>query len=94
MKIAIAGNDYVDLSNAMLLAQHNEVVSIDIVVSKVAMLNAKQSPIKDTNIERFLQHKTLNFRATVRILDQAAEPVPNYNNDRPEPSASYAPFRV
>jgi UDPglucose 6-dehydrogenase len=64
MKIAIAGTGYVGLSNAMLLAQHNEVVAIDIVVSKVAMLNAKQSPIEDADIEYFLKNKPLNFRAT------------------------------
>ena len=69
MKIAIAGTGYVGLSSAMLLAQHNEVVAIDIVASKVAMLNAKQSPIEDADIENFLQHKTLNFRATLDKQD-------------------------
>ncbi|CAK2708813.1 UDP-glucose 6-dehydrogenase [Vibrio crassostreae] len=64
MKIAVAGTGYVGLSNAMLLAQHHEVVAVDIIDEKVTMLNNKQSPIVDNEIEHFLLTKTLNFRAT------------------------------
>jgi len=65
MKIAIAGTGYVGLSNAVLLAQHNEVVAIDIVPAKVDMINRKKSPIEDAEIESYLRHKSLNLRATL-----------------------------
>ena len=64
MKIAIAGTGYVGLSNAILLAQNNEVVALDIISEKVEMLNRKQSPIEDAEIEDYLAHKVLNFKAT------------------------------
>ncbi|MDK9760213.1 UDP-glucose 6-dehydrogenase, partial [Vibrio sp. D173a] len=65
MKIAIAGTGYVGLSNAMLLAQHHEVIAVDIVEEKIRLLNDKVSPIADAEIEEFLANKPLNFMATL-----------------------------
>jgi len=65
VKIAVAGTGYVGLSNAMLLAQNHQVIALDIIAGKVEMLNSKQSPIVDAEIEHFLSNKELNFKATV-----------------------------
>ena len=64
MKIAVAGTGYVGLSNAVLLAQHNEVVAVDIIEAKVEMINARKSPIEDKEIEDFLSNRELNLTAT------------------------------
>lgn len=64
MKIAVAGTGYVGLSNAVLLAQHNEVVALDIVAEKVTMINNRKSPIVDPEISEFLANKALNLKAT------------------------------
>lgn len=64
MKIAVAGTGYVGLSNAMIFAQHNEVIALDIVPEKVKLLNNKISPIVDVDISEFLIKPTLNFKST------------------------------
>lgn len=69
MKIAVAGLGYVGLSNAVILAQHNEVVGIDLNPSKVTMLNRRQSPFEDPELQDFLTHKNLEFRATQDKLE-------------------------
>lgn len=65
MKISIAGTGYVGLSMATLLAQHNEVIAVDIVKERVEMINNRISPIQDDYIEEYLAHKELNLRATL-----------------------------
>jgi UDPglucose 6-dehydrogenase len=65
MKIAIAGTGYVGMSNGVLLAQHHEVVALDIIAEKVALINLKRSPIVDAELEDYLKNKPLNLRATL-----------------------------
>ncbi|MBQ4776533.1 nucleotide sugar dehydrogenase [Pectobacterium versatile] len=65
MKIAIVGTGYVGLSNAMLLAQHHQVVALDVIAEKIELLNSKRSPIIDNKIEHFLSKNDLNFLATL-----------------------------
>ena len=67
MKITIAGTGYVGLSMAVLLAQHHEIVALDIIQEKVDMINSKQSPIADHEIQEFLTNKELNLIATTDI---------------------------
>ena len=65
MKIAVAGTGYVGLSIAVLLAQHHTVTAVDIVPEKVEMLNRRQSPIQDQEIEEYLATKELDLTATL-----------------------------
>lgn len=69
MKIAIAGTGYVGLSNAVLLSQYNDVVALDVVQSKVDLINLKQSPIDDDDLREYLTTKKLNLRATLEKDD-------------------------
>ena len=71
-KIAVAGTGYVGLSLAVLLAQHNEVVAVDIIPEKVKLINNKKSPIQDDYIEKYLAEKPLNLRATIDAADAYA----------------------
>ena len=73
MKIAVAGTGYVGLSIATLLAQHNEVVAVDIIPEKVDLINNKKSPIQDDYIEQYLAEKALNLRATLDAREAYAE---------------------
>src|SRR5690625_6683507 len=66
MKIAVVGTGYVGLSNAVLLAQHHEIIALDIDEEKVKLINEKKSPISDSHIEAYLQEKDLQLRATTR----------------------------
>lgn len=65
MKIAVAGTGYVGLSNAILLAQHNKVIAVDIILERIELLNSKKTPIEDKDIEAFLLSKDLDFTATL-----------------------------
>ena len=64
MNITVVGTGYVGLSNSILLAQHNKVIALDIVQAKVDLINKKQSPIQDKEIEEYLSTKTLDLIAT------------------------------
>lgn len=71
MKIAVAGTGYVGLSIATLLAQHNEVVTVDVIPEKVEKLNKRISPIQDEYIEKYMAEKPLNLKATCDYGDDA-----------------------
>ncbi len=73
MKIAVAGTGYVGLSNAVLLAQHNTVVALDIVPAKVEQINRRISPIQDAELQRFLAEEPLDLRATTDPADAYAD---------------------
>ncbi|HGQ2855281.1 TPA: UDP-glucose 6-dehydrogenase, partial [Streptococcus pneumoniae] len=65
MKIAVTGTGYVGLSIAVLLAQHHQVIAVDIIPEKVELINQRKSPIQDDYIEKYLAEKDLNLVATL-----------------------------
>ena len=67
MKVVVVGMGYVGLSNAVLLAQNNEVIGIDISRERVDLLNARKSPIQDSDIERYLETRDLHFSASTDL---------------------------
>src|SRR6056300_774719 len=73
MKVAIVGTGYVGLSNAVLLAQHNEVVALDIDAKRVDLINQKKSPIIDNEISDYLSNKSLNLKATLDKTEAYSE---------------------
>ena len=73
MKIAIAGTGYVGLSNAVLLAQHHDVVALDIIPAKVDMINRRESPIDDPDIAHYLKHVPLRLKATTDPMEAFAD---------------------
>ena len=72
MKIVVVGLGYVGLSNAVLLAQHNEVIGVDISKKRVAALNARRSPIIDDELSNFLAKKKLNLKASTDLKKSVA----------------------
>ena len=67
MKIVVVGLGYVGLSNAVLLAQHNEVIGVDLSTKRVEMINAKKSPIVDAELSEYLSSRRLNLHATIEL---------------------------
>ena len=65
MKITVAGMGYVGMANAVLLAQHHEVIAFDVIEEKIHLINQKKSPIEDADIDRFFKEKELNLKATL-----------------------------
>lgn len=74
MRIAVAGMGYVGLSNACLLAPHNQVLAVDLDAARVAAINARRSPIEDADVEHFLAHAPRRFEATTDAAAAYAAP--------------------